>query len=44
MIIVRIYPNPASDKVYLKMEEKRMDSAELRFFDVLGNQLPVEMK
>lgn len=41
--VVRIYPNPASNRVYLKMEEKRMNSAELRFFDVLGNQVPVEV-
>jgi hypothetical protein len=41
--IVTVYPNPARDKVYLKMGSARFAKTDVRLYDVLGNQLQVDM-
>jgi hypothetical protein len=41
--IITVYPNPARDKVYLKTGSDRISKAEIKLYDVLGNQWQVDM-
>jgi subtilisin family serine protease len=41
---IRVFPNPATEKVYIVTGDESTSRSDIRMFDLFGNQVPVEMK